>query len=212
MADRASSQCTSTRCRRTAGGAIPGRRAAQGARLCAPCSRTLLRDLQALPALYEESEQYLTPASSTALTQRVTGTRENTLPVSETALEARHDTLARISSWARLVADERSCSAASSRTVAALAGFLAGHADWLVTHPAAGRAADELAATAAALRNLSATPRAQLVPLGSCVEPGCDAEVSLPRRGGDDLVLRGPMCAAGHVLTPRQWLALKAAS
>jgi hypothetical protein len=94
------------------------------------------------------------------------------------------------------------------RTVPELAAFLGRHVPVLAAHPAAGSAADEIAQVAAALRLVVAPPKPDLVPLGRCVEPGCEAEVTLPERGGDDLVLRGPMCGAGHVLTPRQWLLL----
>ncbi|UYQ62637.1 hypothetical protein [Streptomyces peucetius] len=212
MADRIPSQCTSTRCRRAAQeGGLPSRRAEPGARLCGSCLRAFLRDLAALPALHRESEQYLTPAEG-GLAPRVTGSRENTLPVSTKAVDSRHDAVARLSSWARLVAEERPSTTPPRRTVTAMTAFLTGHKDWLVAHPAAGRMADEIAAAAAGLRDLDVRRSADLVPLGACVEPGCEAQVSLPRRGGDDLVLRGPVCGAGHVLTPRQWLAMKEAA
>lgn len=225
MADRAPSPrtsspptpapCASTRCRRAARtGRLSRRPASPDARLCTACKRALGADLAALPGLHRESEQDLAPVSGGGLVPRVTGSRSCPPPVSDKALEVRHDVVVRLASWTRLVLDEADgarapASAPPRRTVADLAAFLGRHVGLLAAHPAAGAAADEIAGAAAALRALAAEPKADLVPLGRCVEPGCDAEVSLPGRGGDDLVLRGPMCEAGHILTPRQWLVLK---
>lgn len=213
-------ECTSKRCRRAARSGAPRRRTArQGARLCGSCLRGLAADLAALPGLHEESEQHLVLPARQGGLARVTGHRPDAPPVSEAALEARHDAVVRLASWAGLVreaADREEATdrgeptarkeAPPQRTVPELAAFLVRHIDLLAAHPAAGPAADEIARLVTALRLVVAPPKPELVPLGRCVEPGCEAEVTLPERGGDDLVLRGPMCRAGHVLTPRQWL------
>ncbi|MGW0419601.1 hypothetical protein [Streptomyces sp. NPDC003015] len=203
-------QCASSRCRRAArSGVLRQRPAEPGARLCGPCGRALAADLAALPALHHESEQHLVLPARQGGLARVTGHRPDPPPVSDAALEARHDAVVRLASWARLVLDETGAEQAPpERTVPALAAFLGRHAGLLAAHPAAGPAADEIARVATALRLVVTPPKPDLVPLGRCVEPGCEAEVALPERGGDDLVLRGPMCGAGHVLTPRQWLLL----
>ncbi|BBC36678.1 uncharacterized protein SGFS_079720 [Streptomyces graminofaciens] len=217
MADPTPSQsrperCASHRCRRAARSeALRRRPAAPGSRLCGSCGRALAADLAALPALHHESEQQLVLPARQAGLARVTGHRPDAPPVSDAALEARHDAVVRLASWARLVLDESADAATGAppgRTVPELAAFLHRHVGFLAAHPAAGPAADEIAQVATALRLVVSPPKPELVPLGRCVEPGCDAEVSLPGRGGDDLVLRGPMCGAGHVLTPRQWLLL----
>lgn len=202
-------QCASNRCRRAARSGVLGRRPAEpGARLCGPCRRALAADLAALPALHHESEQHLVLPARQGGLARVTGHRPDPPPVSDAALEARHDAVVRLASWARLVLDETGAGRPPERTVPALAAFLGRHVGVLAAHPAAGPAADEIARTASALRLVVAPPKPGLVPLGRCVEPGCEAEVTLPERGGENLVLRGPMCGAGHVLTPRQWLLL----
>jgi hypothetical protein len=203
-------QCASNRCRRAAGsGALRRRPAEPGARLCGPCIRTLAADLAALPALHDESEQHLVLPARQGSLARVTGHRPDPPPVSDAALEARYDAVVRLACWAGLVLDEAEPGEVPpDRTVPELAAFLGRHLGLLAAHPAAGPAADEIARVATALRLVVAPPRPELVPLGRCVEPGCEAEVTLPERGGDDLVLRGPMCGAGHVLTPRQWLLL----
>ncbi|MFD6028514.1 hypothetical protein [Streptomyces griseoluteus] len=203
-------QCASNRCRRAARSGGPRRRSAEpDARLCGPCRRALAADLAALPALHHESEQHLVLPARQGGLARVTGHRPEPPPVSDAALEARHDAVVRLASWARLVLDETGAGQPPpERTVPALAAFLGRHVGLLAAHPAAGPAADEIARVATALRSVVAPPRPDLVPLGRCVEPGCEAEVTLPERGGEDLVLRGPMCGAGHVLTPRQWLLL----
>lgn len=208
--DSPSAACTARRCRRTAGsGALRRRPALPGARLCGSCSRALRADLAALPGLHQDSEEHMILPARQAGLPRVTGHRPQAPPVSEEALQARHDTVVRLAYWARLVLEEAEAAPAPpERTVPALAAFLGRHADVVAALPAAGTAADEIAHAATALRRIVAPPRPALVPLGRCVEPGCEAEVSLPGRGGDGLVLRGPMCGAGHVLTPRQWLLL----
>ncbi|MCP3820215.1 hypothetical protein NLX86_19560 [Streptomyces sp. A3M-1-3] len=201
--------CASTRCGRADGdGTVSHRRgAAPGARLCAPCKSALVRDLAALPDLHDESEQYLGTGAPAGFTQRITGSRERGLPVNSGALEARHDVVVRLAAWTQLVLDEVPSAGAPRRTVADMAALLGRHADWLAAHPAAGAVADEVAGGAAALRSLSTPRPAGLIPLGDCAEPGCTAQVSMAGRGGDEMVLRGPVCGAGHVLTPTQQLA-----
>ncbi|MGW1964992.1 hypothetical protein ACWCPD_32670 [Streptomyces sp. NPDC001935] len=213
MADE-SSLCTSTRCRRADGdaGRPRGRRAEPGSRLCGLCRRAVVRDLAALPELHGHSESERNRPSGGAPAQRITGSREAALPVRSAALDARHDVVAVLSAWARLVVDEVADAAPPRRTVADMAAFLGRHTGWLAARPEAGRFADEMARATAGLRRENTAPAADLVPLGPCVEPGCAAEVFLPRRGGEGLLLRGPVCAAGHVLTPRQWLALREAA
>ncbi|WP_326783202.1 hypothetical protein [Streptomyces sp. NBC_00151] len=209
-----SSLCTSTRCRRADGdaGRPRGRRAEPGSRLCGLCRRAVVRDVAALPGLHGHSESERGRPSGGAPAQRVTGSREAALPVRSSALEARHDVVAALSAWSRLVVDEVAGAAPPRRTVADMAAFLGRYAGWLAARPEAGRFADEMARATAGLRREDTAPAAGLVPLGPCVEPGCTAEVFLPRRGGEGLLLRGPVCTAGHVLTPRQWLALREAA
>ncbi|MET7987649.1 MULTISPECIES: hypothetical protein [unclassified Streptomyces] len=213
MADE-TSPCTSTRCRRADGDtARPrGRRAEPGSRLCGLCRRAVVRDLAALPELHGHSESEVGQPSGGAPAQRITGSREAALPVRSAALEARRGVVTELSAWSRLVVDEVTDAAPPRRTVADMAAFLGRHVGWLVTRPEAGTFADGMARAAAGLRRENTAPAADLVPLGQCVEPGCTAEVFLPRRGGEGLLLRGPVCAAGHVLTPRQWLALREAA
>ncbi|MFD5815770.1 hypothetical protein [Streptomyces sp. NPDC127038] len=203
--------CTSTRCRKADGDAARprGRRAEPGSRLCGLCRRAVVRDVASLPGLHGHSEAEMSRPSGGAPAQRITGTRETALPVRASALEARRDVVAALSSWSRLVVDQVADAVPPHRTVAAMAAFLGRHAGWLATRPEAGRFADEMARAAAALRQEDTAPRTDLSSLGPCVEPGCEAEVFLPRRGGEGLLLRGPVCTAGHVLTPRQWLALR---
>ncbi|MFJ7967301.1 hypothetical protein [Streptomyces sp. NPDC096324] len=213
MADE-TTLCTSTRCRRADGdaGRPRGRRAEPGSRLCGLCRRAVVRDVAALPELHGHSESERNRPSGGAPAQRITGSREAALPVRSAALDARHDVVAVLSAWARLVVDGVADAAPPRRTVADMAAFLGRYIGWLAAHPEAGRFADEMGRATAGLRRESTAPAADLVRLGPCVEPDCTAEVFLPRRGGEGLLLRGPVCAAGHVLTPRQWLALREAA
>ncbi|ASU78667.1 hypothetical protein CDG81_10705 [Actinopolyspora erythraea] len=115
----------------------------------------------------------------------------------------------RLSAWTRHAIELVRPAVAPQRTVSEMAAFLREQLDVLVVRQETTRLADETASTASSLRQLRGQERAELVSLGRCTEPGCEATVTLPRRGGDDVVLRGPSCAKGHVLAPRQWLALK---
>ena len=207
--------CTTARCTtvQDTDNTLHGRCADPGRRLCARCRDALLRDLAAIPELFRESEQYLQAGNSSGgPVQRLTGSRTPSMPVNDDALEARHEAVVRLAKWARIAVELTPSPTTPARTVAAMTAFLLQTADRLVALPAAGRLADEMASTATALRRLGGTGPAALLVLGHCLEPGCGAEVTLPRRGGTDVVLRGPSCAAGHILTPRQWLALKDAA
>ncbi|EST24049.1 hypothetical protein N566_25210 [Streptomycetaceae bacterium MP113-05] len=192
---------------------VHGRYAPPGSWLCGHCKDALLRDLAAIPELFRESEQYLqTGDGGGGPVERLTGSRTNSTPVNDDVLEARHETVVRLAKWARTAVNLAPSAAAPARTVAAMAAFLLQNAESVTTVSTAGRMADEMAGAAAALRRLGGPGPAALLLLGHCVEPGCGAEVTLPRRGGDGVVLRGPSCTAGHILTPRQWLALKDAA
>lgn len=201
--------CASQRCRRAElSGDLSSRPSLRGFHLCGACRRGLAADLDALPGLYREGEeQAILPARRSLPVKGSAPGPE--APVNEAGVEARHEAVICLAFWARLALE--GCPAGSPaprREVPELAAFLRRHVDLLAADPAAGSAADEIAQVVGRLRRLVAPPRATLVPLGRCVEPGCDADVLLPARGGEDLVLRGPRCRAGHVLTPRQWLLL----
>lgn len=171
-------QCASSRCRRAAhSDALPRRRAAPGARLCGSCKRALAADLAALPTLHHESEQQLVLPARQRGPARITGHRPDAPPVSDAALEARHDALVRLTSWARLVLDEAgSVGTPPDRTVPALASFLGRHTDFLAAHPAGGPAADEIGHVATALRALVAPPRP-----GSCRSAAASSRTATPR-------------------------------
>jgi hypothetical protein len=117
-------------------------------------------------------------------------------------MEARSDMVGVLASWADMVVGERRASAPRGRTVRDLAGFVAGHLDWLLAHPAADDFVSEIVMVEeAALRAVEG--RAASRELGRCPEPGCGSAVQSGVLPGGDFAVS---CGSGHVLAPQQWL------
>ena len=120
-------------------------------------------------------------------------------------MSVRTDILDILSSWCKLVADERAIPAPGARDARELAVFLDGHVNFLVRHAAVGDFAAEvreLAKTArAVVENTGGDPRQ----LGPCDREGCGHMVYVTNLDSGGHKVR---CAAGHVWPPREWLAL----
>ncbi|MFI0899351.1 OvmZ protein [Streptomyces sp. NPDC020983] len=159
--------------------------------------------LRALPRLYAACEHALGPVTS-GFQERVSGTRGRGMPLNERAMEARSDMVGVLASWADMVVGERRASAPRGRTVRDLAGFVAGHLDWLLAHPAADDFVSEIVMVEeAALRAVHG--RGASRELGRCPEPDCGSTVQSGVLPGGDFAVS---CGSGHVLTPQQWMLL----
>lgn len=179
------------------------RRLMTGLRSCRACGDRVGVSLRALPRLYAACEHALGPVTS-GFRQRVSGSKNVGMALNERAMEARSEMVGVLASWADMVVGERSASAPRGRTVRDLAGFVAGHLDWLLAHPAVDDFVSEIVMVEeAALRAVEGGGTSR--ELGRCLEPGCDSAVQSGVLPGGDFAVS---CGTGHVLTPQQWLLL----
>ncbi|WP_225844529.1 helix-turn-helix domain-containing protein [Streptomyces sp. HPF1205] len=158
------------------------RTAAAGHRLCAGCRRRLGLGIGQLPGLYRDCERVLGGAPAKGVRERTSGGALPGAPFNAAAAEARAAILGVLGSWSGLVAQERRI-APPPRTVDTLSVFLLRHADWLAAHPAAAEATREVARLVARARRVAHPEQVRRVPLGACVEPGCDGRLSATVRG-----------------------------
>jgi hypothetical protein len=180
-----------------------------GLRLCHDCLHRTRENLTALPGLYEECAHAIGPAARDGVREKVSGSQTPHSPLNEAAVEARTRIQSVLTSWARLVIDERRLTARRGE-VADVTRFLAVHLDWLASRPVAADVVaeiDELVARALSVIDAGSTVRR--IEIGDCIEPGCGGTLvaRVQVRGG------GPPevgCDAGeHVWWPHQWLLLQ---
>lgn len=65
------------------------------------------------------------------------GTSRDRLPINPRLLEATSDLHATLSSWARMISDEKPATVDCDDNPTSIAGWIWGHAEWLAQHPAA---------------------------------------------------------------------------
>src|SRR5689334_24664897 len=92
--------------------------------------------LTGLPTVYEDCEAMLVPGKGPVQQRVSTGRTAHGIALQEDALVARADILRALSTWAALVADERTIPRPRRRIPSELAWFLLSHLDWLFKHPA----------------------------------------------------------------------------
>jgi hypothetical protein len=147
-------------------------------------------------------------APSPGFIRRVSGSKAKGISLDPQIMEARKRIEAILSSWARLVADERGLRLplAGDSKVPELARFLLGHLSWMAAHPAAPDFVQEIHDLVTTARmSYQASDDLSQVHSHGCVVPGCPGKL-IPRvGGGDDAEIR---CDAGHAWTVEQWLLL----
>jgi hypothetical protein len=122
--------------------------------VCTPCNALLEKTLAEIPSLGEDLE-------TTRLRQSRTGGRsiggghssDVPLPWLETASVAEDTLRSTLVAWARVVVEERGVGWPRN-TLAGISGFLLKHVDWLVHHPDAHEAVDELSFAARQARSV----------------------------------------------------------
>jgi len=240
---RAYQLCTNPRCRRhghhgpgcagdSCRGCVP-RVAGEGLRLCLLCVRRLEQDAIAAARLFDELAQALLPVRG------VTGSGGGGsgigagLTLDDRAVDARAAIRAVLTSWVKLIAEERRISLPLrtlmtveprpvgfvgpmrllGHTVAddstyAMGAYIARHARWLATHGAAGDAADELATLAhGAARGIAYPEGARRVAISGCPNDGCAGELRAVIRAVDSLLPSAIVCTVDpeHMWTTAQW-------
>lgn len=187
--------CASPRCR------IPGRhtdacatettcrgcapaRAADGLQLCPRCTSGIGRDAQRAAALDPDLALAL-------IGQAEPGSRgdHGGISLADAAVEARTLIRAVLSSWCRLIAEERGIRLPGVWTydrlptgvhgplrpvwrvndsLPGMAAYIATHATWLAAHPAAAEAADEMANLASRAFGAAYPSGTRIIPIGAC--------------------------------------------
>ncbi|WP_228447491.1 hypothetical protein [Streptomyces paludis] len=123
-----------------------------------------------------------------------------------TALDARHNILTILESWAGLVA-EKAGGKAPTRSVPHLVGFLLRHLEWLAEQPPAAEFADEISALRRELlRTIDPEPGESPALTRDCVVAGCTGEITTGTGTGTANSIR---CSSGHTWDVREWITLR---
>ncbi|RLK53963.1 hypothetical protein [Actinokineospora cianjurensis] len=177
-----------------------------GYRLCRECRVALAAGLLGLPALYDECGALL--GGSTQPRDRTSGGPMPGMPFNTAAADVRASMLGVLGSWSGLVVDARKV-AAPRRAVRPLVEFLGRHVGWLVASPTAAEFCREVAELARSARRVISPERARRIPVGPCVEPGCDGTLVATVRPGaapSTEIICGTQVA--HRWPERHWLQL----
>ncbi|MBC2904264.1 hypothetical protein H4N64_22050 [Streptomyces sp. PSKA01] len=171
--------------------------------LCASRIRQLEGDLRALPGLYQESLHHVLPTSRQPHHTRVSGSRRRDR-LNMSALDARHNILAILESWARFVTDELD-GAAPTRSVPDLTRFLLRHLKWLTEQPPATDFADEIdGLRRELLRTIDPEPGEPHVLTRECVVADCAGRITTSPGGSTTI-----RCSAGHTWEMHEWITLR---
>ncbi|MFH8447395.1 OvmZ protein [Streptomyces sp. NPDC018026] len=180
-------------------------------RICAHCLDRTGRELRRLLALHKESEETLAAAPTTALRQRVSGSRGSVgIVLDERVVSLRSRVTETLCLWARLVLDERGDAALGTRErgLARLVRFLGQQLPWFADHPAGVEFTEEITELLTDLDELFGPGPVRRFALGPCPRPECEGTLFGVRPADRDRDPSHVSCDAGHPVPPRQWLLL----
>ena len=188
------------------GGCQP-RLAADGLNLCRSHRDWLERDPVQAADLYDELALALSGTGTSG--EKTSGTPDRGSTINDRAADARSTIRAVLSSWCRLVAEERGIGLPQD-TPKATGAFLARHADWLAAHPAASEAADELHDLVRMAHPIAYPTGARVFPVGPCVEAECAGTIKAILRRVDSLLPSSLVCDVdeAHAWPASEWLTL----
>lgn len=180
--------------------------------LCRSCIDCTDRDLYRLPALYRQLATVAAPSG-----QQLGGARnaDTPIPYRENAANQRKQIRDILTSWTRLVAEERGVNvpglAPLADPVQTLARFLRRHHPWSVARPWAGDYADEVTALTSEGHRICYPSRARRVTCGQCIEVvsgrRCEGTLTAVVRQTDDLLPSEIVCdACGQEVISNQWI------
>ncbi|MDT9701052.1 hypothetical protein [Streptomyces sp. P17] len=122
------------------------------------------------------------------------------------ALDARHNILAILESWACFVADERG-GIAPTRSVPDLTHFLLRHLTWLTEQPPATDFADEIdGLRRELLRTIDPGPGEPRVLTRDCVVADCTGKITTSSQRAGTGSIR---CSSGHTWDLHEWITLR---
>jgi hypothetical protein len=183
-------------------------RAAAGSILCTSCAQEAESNLRALPGLHQECLHQASSAPRRTNPTKVSGSRRRDY-LDVAVIDARHDILTILESWAGMVA-EKLGTAAPPRTVPRLTQFLTLHLDWLVAQPPAADFANEVGSLVTELRKMiDPEPGDHHALTRHCVVDDCTGMISVPHTNGRNTVRNSIKCSAGHSWEMREWLSLR---
>ncbi|MFF7451818.1 MULTISPECIES: hypothetical protein [unclassified Streptomyces] len=166
------------------------------------------RDLRIIPALHQESLHHVSPTHRRSNPTRVSGSRRRD-HLNISVLDARHNILATLESWAEIVVEQLGVTA-PARTVPQLARFLTRHLEWLAAQPPAADFASEAEALVAELRGMiDPEPGALQSLIRQCVVDGCAGTISASPKDTGKPGSRSIACSAGHSWETHEWLTLR---
>ena len=180
-----------------------------GLLLCASCRHALAGRLSRLSDLYVATEHALEasrhhPAGPMRRIRPQAGIRLDELTVS-----VRGDTVRVLSSWCKLVVDERPAAGPRGIEVPRLTSFLRTHLRWLAVHAAAADFAEEIADLVADMTKILNPAQVRTIDLGPCSNGGCGQMVRASIGSASQSAATRVRCDAGHVWRPREWLRLR---
>jgi hypothetical protein len=139
--------------------------------VCMVCSDRLERALGDVPALWEELDTVLTKQARYAAAEFRRG--EQALPFDPVAAELGFVLRNTLSTWCRLIAEERGRVLPDTDTPAAVAGWLLHHTVWLRHHKAGHEAVEEITSAVREIRKAVDRP-AERIYAGPCADCGGD--------------------------------------
>jgi hypothetical protein len=174
-------------------------------RLSRGCLAKVSRQLELLPALYEDCEHMLVARPNREV-ERVRGGLPGSATINEAAVSARSTILSTLASLAGLVRDERPVQVVLRREVAPLAAFLRAHLEWLTDHPAARELCEELDDAVDMAQRVTRPETGKMLEIGTCRTAGCGSTVYATIGAEPSRRPTLVSCDAGHHLAPRDWL------
>lgn len=138
---------------------------------CQTCADKLSRALGDVPALWEELDTVLTKQARYAAAEFRRG--EQALPFNPTASELGWALRNTLSTWCRLIAEERGKALPEEDSPPAVARWLLSHVTWLRHHRAGAEAVEEITSVVKAIRHAVDRP-APRVYAGPCADCGGD--------------------------------------
>ncbi|MFI1019062.1 hypothetical protein [Streptomyces sp. NPDC020965] len=181
---------------------------ATGSTLCASRIRELAGNLRALPGLYQESLHHISRVSGRMNLTRVSGSRSSD-HLNMSALDARHNILAILDSWAEFVADGLG-DANPGHSVPHLTDFLLHHLEWLTQQPPAADFADEINGLRLELLHTIDPESGEFPALTrDCVVTDCTGKITTSPQNGGKPAGRSIRCSSGHTWEMHEWITLR---
>ncbi|MER5215119.1 hypothetical protein ABT063_32380 [Streptomyces sp. NPDC002838] len=176
--------------------------------LCASRILQLESNLRALPGLYQESLHHVSPISRRMHHTRVSGSR-STDHLNMSALDARHNILAILESWAEFVADTLG-GIAPTRSVPHMAHFLLRNLEWLTEQPPATDFAEEIEGLRLELlRTIDPEPSEPHVFTWECVVTDCAGKITTSSQHVGTADGTSIRCSSGHTWELHEWVTLR---